>query len=620
MDAIMTRVIVAAVIGLSLVTGCSLWSPGKKKDSALLEAKEVKPAKLVGDLAIPYGLHPIAVEAIGLVSGLRGTGSDPLPSPERQFLMTEMLRRGVVNPNRVLASKNASLVLVRGYLRAGIQKGEVFDVEVRVPSRSETSSLRGGYLLEVPLREMMVLHGAVREGHIMGQAAGPVLVDPSADPKKDPIYATRGVILGGGVAQRSRTLGLVVKPDYQSVMNSARIESAINRRFYIIRQGIQEGVARAKTNEYVEVRMHPRYKNNIPRYMAVIRSIGLRDTEQERLERLRSLESQLLNPKTAEEAALELEAIGQPALETLKKGLHHSDAVVRFYAAEALAYLDCPEAAPVLGQIARDEPAFRVYALAALSALNDLETVEILRDLLDSPSAETRYGAFRALIELNPNDAAVAGEKLNDQFWYHVLRVGGPPMVHVTRSRRPEVVLFGSDITLRSPFAVDAGNRIMVTSQESGKVTVSRFTADEADQKRFVTNRVDEVIRAVAELGGTYPDVVQLLQEAKAAGALDARFEVEALPEGGRTYKGDSQPAESTPPNLAEEAETGQEWADLPDQAIPSSEADQPTKGQAASSNTIDSSDSPDSKDAQAAASTPKKALGQGRLWPFKTQ
>lgn len=560
MDAVMrTRslwfiIAISVIMGLApCIIGCSLWMTGAKSP-VLGETAEVKPPRLVGDLAVPYGLHSIVVEAIGLVTGLNGTGSDPLPSPERQFLLAEMQRRGVQNPNTVLASKNTALVLVRGYLRPGIQKGDVFDVEVRVPSRSETTSLRGGFLLEVPLREMMILRGAVREGHILAKASGPVLVDPSADPEKNPIYATRGRILGGGVAERSRTLGLLLKPEYHSVANAARIESAVNRRFYIVQRGLQEGVARAKTNEYVELKLHPRYKNNIPRYVAVIRAIPLRDNEQIRLQRLRELESELLDPATASQAALELEALGAPAVEILKKGLTASSPVVRFHAAEALAYLDCPEAAPVLGQIARDEPAFRVYALAALSALNDLESVEILRELLKSPSAETRYGAFRALVELNPNDAAVAGEKLGDQFWYHVVRVGGPPMVHVTKNRRAEVVLFGDDIRLSGKFALEAGNRIMVTSQEPGKVTVSRFAVNEADQKRFVSDSLDEIIRAIVELGGTYPDVVQMLQEARAAGALEARFEVDAVPEAGRRYEEKDAPnqSEAVPSTVAD--------------------------------------------------------------------
>jgi hypothetical protein len=67
-------------------------------------------------------------------------------------------------------------------------------------------------------------------------------------------------------------------------------------------------------------------------------------------------------------------------------------------------------------------------------------------------------------------------------------------------------------------------------------VTVSRFAVNEPDQKRVVSTRVEDVIRAIVELGGTYPDVVQALQQAKQSQALASRFEVDALPTGGREY------------------------------------------------------------------------------------
>jgi hypothetical protein len=54
---------------------------------------------------------------------------------------------------------------------------------------------------------------------------------------------------------------------------------------------------------------------------------------------------------------------------------------------------------------------------------------------------------------------------------------------------------------------------------------------------------VDEVIRAIVELGGTYPDVVQALQQAKASDSLAGRLEVDALPEAGRRYDRDVQQA-----------------------------------------------------------------------------
>ena len=109
---------------------------------------------------------------------------------------------------------------------------------------------------------------------------------------------------------------------------------------------------------------------------------------------------------------MQLEAIGSEGVDALLKGIQSKDPEVRFYAAEALAYLDHREAAEPLGQIARDQPAFRVFALTALSAMQDFAAYEQLRELLVVPSAETRYGAFRALWTMNEKDPLVKGEML----------------------------------------------------------------------------------------------------------------------------------------------------------------------------------------------------------------
>ncbi|MGQ9574618.1 MAG: flagellar basal body P-ring protein FlgI [Thermoguttaceae bacterium] len=529
-------VLVTVVLG-----GCTSWPAWQglliRAAAADHEAEPVQ-IRLVGDLATPANMNPVAVENVGLVTGLKGTGSDPRPSPQRSALLAEMHLRGVDSPNALLASKSTSLVLVRGLLRPGIQKGDRFDVEVRVPSQSETTSLRGGYLLETELKQLAVLQdNAIHEGRTYGLAQGPVLVDPSASPKNGRVLASRGRILGGGVALRSLPLGLVLRSEHQSVANAARVEAAINRRFHTFdRGGIKTGVAKARTDRFIELKLHPRYKENVYRYMAVIRSTVLRESETELSQRLRLLEDQLLDPPTASRAALQLEAIGRPAIEVLLKGIHSPSAEVRFYAAEALAYLDDSRAAVPLGQAARHEPAFRVYALSALSGMDDYSAAEQLRELLKVPSAETRYGAFRALWIMNPNDPLIRGEDLGGQFSYHQVADSDPPMIHLTRSRRPEIVLFGRDQRFQAPLALEAGNRIMVTSSKPGEVTVSKFSVHEPDQKRLVSDRVDEVIRAIVELGGTYPDVVQALQEAKASGALSSRLEVDALPEPGRPY------------------------------------------------------------------------------------
>jgi len=350
-------------------------------------------------------------------------------------------------------------------------------------------------------------------------------------------------VLGAGVSLTSRELGLVLKDP--NILISSQIGMAVNRRFHTFSGGLKQGMAKPKTDEYIELKLHARYKDNIERYVRVVRGLPLHETPKQQQARVQLLERQLLDPITSATAAIRLEALGKDGVDSLRKGLAANEEEVRFYSAEALAYLDQTEAAPLLGKLARDVPAFRAYALAALSAMDDYAGYEALRDLLSATSAETRYGAFRALWAMNSHDMLVRGENLGDQFSYHVLQTSGPPMIHVTRSYRPELVLFGADQRLRNPLSIEAGGEIMINTLDENRVTVSRFSINEPDQKRVVSTKIDEVVRAIVELGGTYPDVVQALQAAKSGGALTSRFEVDALPKGGRTYY--RKPAEEPP-------------------------------------------------------------------------
>jgi hypothetical protein len=332
-------------------------------------------------------------------------------------------------------------------------------------------------------------------------------------------------------------LGLVIDTEKQSVRLSQQLGKAINHRFHTYIDGRQSGIATPKTDEFIELELHPRYKDNVGRFMRVIRNLAIREIPAARQARLMLLENQLLDPLTTAIAAVRLEAIGDDqAIEILKKGLRAEDPEIRFYSAEALAYLDVTEAVQPLGQVARDEPALRVNALAALSAMDDAAAYETLRKLLNTKSAETRYGAFRALWTMSPNDPVVHGEMLGDQFSYHLLDVEGPGMIHVTRSHRAEVVLFGRDHAFQLPLVADAGKHILVNGLSGAQITISRFRAGEPTQQRVVSTNVDEVIRAIVDLGGSYPDVVQLLQQANENGSLASRFRVDALPETGRQF------------------------------------------------------------------------------------
>jgi flagellar basal body P-ring protein FlgI len=487
---------------------------------------------LVGSATQPYGLNYVKVEAVSLVTGLEGTGEDPPPSAQRATLLAEMNRRGIENPNQVLASTNTALVIVTGYLRPGIRAGDHFDIEVRTPNKTNTSSLRGGFLLETTLTETAVLGDHVRKGHTLGVANGPVLVDPNAG-KDDPALARKGRVLGGGISSKDRKLGLVINSEQQSFSLSQKIGKAVNKRFYSYIGGNQKGMATPKNDEFIELELHPRYKDNVGRYMRVIRSLAVSESSSELLLRLDLLKRQLADPVTAADAAIRLEAVGdEQAKEILIAGLESQDPEARFYAAEALAYLDETKCVDTLVNIAREEPAFRVHALAALSAMDDGAAYEGLRSLLTVKSAETRYGAFRAMTAMAPTDSLLQGEDMNGKFKLHLLDLEGDSLIHVTSSHKPEIVMFGLNHELRLPLVLDAGPNILVNGLSGGQIKVSNF--GKTTQQRVVSTSVEEVIRAIVDLGGAYPDVVQMLEQAKESGALVSRFRVNALPEVGR--------------------------------------------------------------------------------------
>jgi hypothetical protein len=110
-----------------------------------------------------------------------------------------------------------------------------------------------------------------------------------------------------------------------------------------------------------------------------------------------------------------------------------------------------------------------------------------------------------------------------------VLDVKGPPLVHVTRSHRPEIVFFGTDHPLTDGLRAEAGSTIVVVVDGS-VARISRFAAGEDDNVIDAPATADEVVRAIIEAGGTYPDAVQFLQQASARQALGSRLACDALP------------------------------------------------------------------------------------------
>lgn len=499
--------------------------------------EEVDPPFL-GRYVVVSGLNMILLEGVGLVTGLDGTGGDPPPSQYRTTLLKDMQRRDIPNRNSIIRSPSTALVIVRAYLPPLVQPGDRFDIEVRLPEGSETTSLNSGWLLECRLTERTVVAGrGVIDGKERARASGPILVSTGEGTSSS--LLKRGRIIGGGIGRESRDMRLYMKNDVRSVRNATRIASRIGTRFFNYdRYGHREPLAKAKSDKRIILKIHPAYKENFPRYVQVIQNIAFRETEVEQQVRVERLEEELMIAEKAELAAVQLEAIGADTIPNLKRGLKADTLESRFHAAVALAYLGETDGLKVLYEAARDEPAFRVFAMAAMSTVDDGETHLYFSQLMNEKLMETRYGAFRGLTTVNKNDPLVRGELLNDQCRLHVIDIPGKPMIHLTHHQKAEVVLFGSEQKFNMPIAVKAGPHIMINAAPgSDDVVVSRYRIGEKDQRRVVSSEIAEVIRAAAELGASYPDLAQMLVQAERQHNLPGQIGIDMLPEAGRVYQ-----------------------------------------------------------------------------------
>jgi hypothetical protein len=537
--------VIVSALGLLIPFAQAGDSKGKDKAKSLLKKNDV-PLKIdesVGDLAKVPPMYELSVEGVGLVYGLDNTGSDPVPSGWRSKLLDEMKKAGVRNAEKLLANPTMSLVLIKGKIPAGITTEDVFDVQVELDPGSTTTSLAGGILLKADL----FVGGFNNKGELLsGQKKATVsgAIMTGTETKRDDLRAGR--ILGGAKVKSDVPYFLIINEKRQNFRTSAILQKRINTRFSHSKGSDEEGMARAKTDQYLLLSIPRNYHHNQYRYFQVVENLPILDSPELTAARTEKWGKELLDPKTAGTAALRLEGLGRNSTQTLKLGLADANPQVRFFAAEALAYLGDDAGVDVLSDAAKNQPVFRAFALAALAAMDQPASSLRLKELLSHPDSSVRYGAFNALRIVDrsdpflgrvsvwneePEPEAEEGDALamriaapprkkhrrTDPFELYVVDCEGPPLVHVARTRRCEIVVFGNKQKLQTPMVLSAGPILVNASDGDQQATLSRVGAlgvDGPDQKVSTGLALSDVIREAANLGATYPEILSLLQAA----------------------------------------------------------------------------------------------------------
>ncbi|HWE34974.1 MAG TPA: flagellar basal body P-ring protein FlgI [Isosphaeraceae bacterium] len=516
-----------------------------------------KVEETVSDLAFVATSQEVPVEGVGLVMNLDGTGSDPAPDIHRKKLVDEMRKARVDRPDLWLANGQTSLVLVRTKIPPGIGPADGLDVEVVLPPGSKTTSLAGGWLIQARLTEVGIdKQGNEREGRYLAWAMGPVMTGT----KDKPDDLKSGRILGGGHVKKEIPYLLLIKPQHQSGRTAALLEAIVRKRFNQHQGHERVGMATAKSDKHLELRVPRVYHQNQSRYFQVVRLLPVAETPDLDAERRKRWGKELLDPKTAGVAALKLEGLGTETIPELKAALTSPDAQVRFFAAEALAYLGDESCVPELARTAVEREEFRAYALSALATVDEPVATIQLRKLMDQPDPKVRYGAFNALRRQDPTDGFLGRVRLAedepepqadnpmamplppvrsrnrapDPFALYIVDSDGPPMVHVSRARRPEIVVFGRGQRLATPLVLGGSGTFLINADLGDEqLQLSRIGtggAGRGDRKVAVPPDLGEVIRQLARLDATYPEIVALLTQAQRQANLPGPLIVDATP------------------------------------------------------------------------------------------
>jgi len=552
--------IAIAMLLLTALTGC--FGPFTRFQSAE-ESERDKDLEvpLVGDMAssVPIGMEQIS--GVGLVTGLDGTGHSP-QGPARILLEKQLLKQKIERVKDALDSPNNALVMVSALVPPGHRKGEPLDVEVTLPPNSRTTSLRGGYLHDCPLREYKARNNETVAGNILAHAQGSLLVGLGA-PNSE-IELRRGQAWEGGVFLGERPFYLRMKKGDKSYRVTQAVANRLNNLFredphkrqplhdrLQSLDGVSEQlnqkfdpaavnrgeVARAINAETLAISVPYAYRLNPERYVRIAQLVPLQETPEQRPKYRQRLLKMLLDPQETLKAAWRLEALGQDSIASLKKGLQSGDPLVRFAAAESLTYLGNVAGVEELARLAERHQPLRHWSLLALANLDESVSRAKLAELLDRPDPELRSGAFvafRLLDRADPRsrDERLGAELLNEGYWLHQVAPQSTPLVYMSLSKRAEIVLFGRNVALTPPVKILAGPEFTITAERLDKrCTVSRIGAKGGVRHASSSLQVDDVLRTMAELGAQYPDVVEFLRKADERKCLNCPLRINNLPE-----------------------------------------------------------------------------------------
>ena len=439
------------------------------------------------------GTDALNISSYGLIAHLRGTGDSTAPTAVRTWMLDQMTKRGFgqqrtgyseapYQPETILNDPRFAIVRVDGYLPPGSRKGQTFDIFVSALPEGYTSSLAHGELYET---EISVGGAEVGGANIntLGVAAGPIFVNPAYTlsgnevSKEGKTSLRYGVVMDGGVATLDRPMVLRLREPQRSL--SQDIGDRINQRFQGEGDMLSHGghnvgqyiVAVPEDEGRVSFYVPARYRGDWEHFSGVVTHLYLDGDPEFALIKGRQLAEEALKPDAPlQDITYAWEGLGESALPTMLPLMSDPHPEVAFAAARAAAFLDDSSSLTALMQIAQDSHnSFQLSAVRTLGALPPTQQInQMLRQLLNLPSAQVRIAAYQALA--HNKDPFIFTRVIKDRFVLDIVPSEGPTLVYATRTGIPRIAIIGHQVNIQTPLMMSLmDGRLTIASQPDSK-------------------------------------------------------------------------------------------------------------------------------------------------------
>jgi hypothetical protein len=499
---------------------------------AISDSNTPEQVKRVSDYVTMGGYGRVRVRGYGLVVGLSGTGSSECPPDIRLYLqkyINSKIGKSNITANELIDSKDTAVVTVFGLLPEGSIKDERFDLVISSLAGTQTTSLRGGRLLESDLKRS----DAVASTAAIATGEGAIFTDWNKDQRI-------GYVLNGGKSLIIQDVSLnMKKPDF---VQASIIRDRINEKF-----GLMTAVA--ENENVIKLKIPAKYYNNKVHFLNLVGALYIAPSAQEYNKKMQSLISDFAEQKNLDITEIALEAIGKNSADYLVKFLKSPNEELRFRSARCLLNMSDMRGYETLTEIALSGSIYKSQAIDAIAyTAPKRDATVFLQQFLYSPDFNLMFKTYQHLSRFD--DVAISIKTVQTRAGrFDIERIvrSGNKVIWAARSGEPKVVFFGAPIYCLSGIFIESPDqRIIATAEPESDVITLIYKDPKSGKVETMKSSLEAglVLRTLCQetitkkgkviqkgLGVPYSMGVEFFKTMCEKGAIDAAFVLGDEPE-----------------------------------------------------------------------------------------